>query len=121
MSAAFDREAALDRFGGDIRLMKDLIVVFLENAPRQLAEIRESIASCDSRRLERVAHTLKGDAGMWETYGVQETAKRLETMARDGDFSETETTCTQLEVELGGLTNALREFLSDAHPVHDQK
>lgn len=60
MSAAWDRAAALERVAGDQVLLAELITIFLEDYPGQLAALHQSLEQGDSDALRKAAHTLKG-------------------------------------------------------------
>src|SRR5207248_10364829 len=59
-STRLDRAAILARVEGDTTLLREVTDLFLEDAPRLLAEIRDAISRKDAKALERAAHALKG-------------------------------------------------------------
>ena len=58
-----DLPAALHRLGGSTKAYARFLQRFVEDHPRQLAELRASVAAHDFKAGARVAHTLKGLAG----------------------------------------------------------
>ncbi|MDO9504342.1 MAG: response regulator [Hydrogenophaga sp.] len=58
-----DLHAALHRLGGSTKAYARFLARFVEDQPRQLAELRSSVAAADFKAGARVAHTLKGLAG----------------------------------------------------------
>ena len=58
-----DLHAALQRLGGSTKAYARFLTRFVDDHPRQLAELRSSVAAGDFRAGARVAHTLKGLAG----------------------------------------------------------
>lgn len=80
----FDRHVALLRAGGDEELLKEIAMIFLEDYPKVLAEIRGALADGDGVRLEQSAHALKGSAANFGAEAVVEAASRLEQMGRAG-------------------------------------
>ena len=58
-----DLHAALHRLGGSTKAYARFLARFVEDHPRQLAELRASVAAGDFKAGARVAHTLKGLAG----------------------------------------------------------
>ena len=88
--AEFDRAAALLRVGGDEGLLEEVVSLFLEQVPRLMAEIRESIVSRDATRLEQASHKLKGSAGVFVSNGALRAVEELESMGRDGDLSSSQ-------------------------------
>lgn len=61
--SGLDRQFALSRVGGDEELLKEIALIFLEDYPNSLREIRAAIASGDASQLERAAHSLEGIGG----------------------------------------------------------
>src|SRR5262249_1948141 len=59
-AGSLDRALALSRVGGDAELLKEIAMLFLEEYPRVLDELRNAIARGDARSVERTAHGLKG-------------------------------------------------------------
>jgi HPt (histidine-containing phosphotransfer) domain-containing protein len=58
-----DRRSFLEGVGGDAARARELIALFLSNAPALLAAVRESLDRRDSETLKRAAHELKGAMG----------------------------------------------------------
>jgi HPt (histidine-containing phosphotransfer) domain-containing protein len=77
-----DRDLALSRVGGDIDLLKEIAVIFLDDAPRTIAEIAGAISSGDFEVLERSAHGLKGAAANFGARDVVDSAYELEKLGR---------------------------------------
>jgi len=79
--AAVDLARALLWVGGDRRLLRDLVGVFVEEAPGRLAELRRGAAARDAATVERVAHSLKGSAGLLGAASLQAASAELEERA----------------------------------------
>jgi two-component system, sensor histidine kinase and response regulator len=106
-AAVFDREAALTRVDGDLALLQELIRIFLDEFPRQLAEIREAIAAKDASRLSRAAHSLGGAVGNFGAEPAHEAALRLEAASARTDMARAIAAATDLERALEQLRPAL--------------
>jgi CheY-like chemotaxis protein len=102
-----DRDAALARVDGDEELLKDLVVLFLDDCPKLLSEIRVALARCDSTALTRAAHRLKGTVGNFTASAAFEAARRLEMIGRQGDLTGAEKAFAALEEEIERLKLAL--------------
>jgi CheY-like chemotaxis protein/HPt (histidine-containing phosphotransfer) domain-containing protein len=103
----FDKAEAMERAGGDEKLLKELLAAFLSEYPPLMAQIRDAIAQRDARRLERAAHTLKGAAGTVAVSAASHAAQRLEIMGRTGDLAGATLVCTELEDTLRRLRPAI--------------
>lgn len=76
-----DLARALHWVGGDRRLLRELVGVFVEEAPGRLAELRRAAAALDAPTVERVAHSLKGSAGLLGAASLRAVSAELEERA----------------------------------------
>jgi len=106
-----DPEAILARVEGDTILLKEVADIFLEDSPRLLREIKDSIARQDARTLERAAHALKGSLSNFGAVTACEATLALEKMGRYAKLTGAEQACTQLEMEIQLLTPELEALI----------
>jgi CheY-like chemotaxis protein len=106
-SAAVDWAAALDYFGGDRKLLRDLIRIFLEEYPRWLTELRQAIDAGSVAEVRRLAHSLKGSLAHFGAQNGCEAAYQLEMMGRSGILDGAADACAALASELERLRPAL--------------
>jgi CheY-like chemotaxis protein len=116
-TAGIDRAALLSRVGGDPELLRDVILLFLKDCPRMLAEVNESLRNQDAAQLRRAAHCLKGTVGNFTAGGAFTAAWRLEMMGRDGNMAGVEQVWSELRAELERLQPALASLASPAESV----
>ena len=100
---AFKRDELLDRVGGDEELMREVVGLFLEDAPRLLAELRRALSDGDAPAVYRTAHTLKGSAGNFGAQPLIDIAQRLEARSREGDMATSRAAFAALENEVNRL------------------
>jgi PAS domain S-box-containing protein len=103
----FDREALLARVENDQELLREIVALFLGEAPELLGAIREALERRDAPSLERSAHTLKGSVGNFGAKSAFETALKLETMGRNGDLSGGAEALAELETKISQLVKTL--------------
>jgi two-component system, sensor histidine kinase and response regulator len=112
-----DLAMALDQIGGDASLLRDIAGVFLEDCPKQLANIRAALEGQDAQALEKAAHSLKGSVGAFTHGPAFEAAQQLEGQARSGDFAGAEAAWSSLSSALDQLRPGLQELAGrDAGP-----
>jgi PAS domain S-box-containing protein len=104
-------KALLARVEGDRSLLKDLVVLFLEDSPGLLEELRRAVQQRDRHRIERAAHTLKGAVGNFGAVRAMELALKLETAGRT-DLSGITETFLELEQEMAGLFPELSNLIT---------
>lgn len=109
-ASPFDLPVALERLEGDRALLSQLAGIFRADAPVRLAAIETAVRSGDFRSLEREAHTLKNGAANFSAASTVEAARRLETLARDGQKAEIEDAASALRRELEQLLEAMRQI-----------
>jgi CheY-like chemotaxis protein/HPt (histidine-containing phosphotransfer) domain-containing protein len=112
-----DWKAALEYVGDDERLLRDLIGLFLEEYERWLREAREAIAAGNAAELKRPAHNLKGSLGHFGAQTAFETARALESLARNGILNDAPAVCSELERQLQQhIVPELQAFLGSQEP-----
>jgi PAS domain S-box-containing protein len=105
-----DRRQALERVGGDARLLRELIAVFLAESPKVLKEVAEALAERDAAKLGRAAHTLKGAVATFGAEPARAAAQQLERLGNRGDLAAAAAAVPHLEAEMERLQAALREL-----------
>jgi len=78
-----DRDAILERMDGDVELLDEIVVLFLEDLPRLVAAMRESLANADAAGLRMAAHAMKGSLSNFGSLPSGTLASELEAMGRD--------------------------------------
>lgn len=110
---AFNRARMIARLGGDEALGREIIQVFLDDAPGRLAAIKLAVHQADARALESAAHALKGALGSLAAEPALEVVRELETIGREGTMTDAMAAWRRLENELSALFAALRESQQD--------
>jgi HPt (histidine-containing phosphotransfer) domain-containing protein len=93
--------------GGDAQLFAELADLFVQDAPRRLADIREALRRRDAPALERAAHALKGSAANFGAKDTVAAAATLESLGRGGDIEGGEAVYADLERAMSRLLDAL--------------
>jgi HPt (histidine-containing phosphotransfer) domain-containing protein len=103
VQAVFDYPQVLDRVGGDIGLLAEVITLFLEDGPQLMSDIRHACAAGDPQALYRLAHTLKGSAANFDAHEVMAFAQQLEVCVAAGN----QDACGQVVDMLGASMDRL--------------
>jgi HPt (histidine-containing phosphotransfer) domain-containing protein len=96
--------------GGDRELLAEISRLFLDDAPKHLAEIERSIADGDSDGLRRAAHALKGAAANFEAESVVDASRMLEELGRAGTVEGAADFFRTLRRETDSLSETLQRF-----------
>jgi two-component system sensor histidine kinase/response regulator len=98
------------RVGGNRESLRMLVAAFDEECRNLLSEMRDALASGDTTRLRRAAHTLRGSAGIFSCQSVTDAATRLEAAGRLGNLAEAAPVVAELEMLARRLLPALHEI-----------
>ncbi|MBI4517040.1 MAG: Hpt domain-containing protein [Deltaproteobacteria bacterium] len=107
MDAVLDMDTALERLEGDHDLLRELVQLFLEEVPDLTRTIHGAVEQRQAKALQQAAHSLKGAAANLSATAVAESAKRLEHMGRDNDFSQAPEALAALQTNLERLAEVL--------------
>jgi two-component system, sensor histidine kinase and response regulator len=110
-SALIDRDALLASVGGSETLMREVVRVFLEDAPKQIAALDAAANARNAGAVATAAHALKGAAGLFSKKGAYEAARRVEQAARQDDLSEVDARAGDVRRELSKLEAELRRLV----------
>jgi CheY-like chemotaxis protein/anti-sigma regulatory factor (Ser/Thr protein kinase) len=112
--AVFDQDTALAHVEGDHELLKEVVGLFLVESPELLSMIHDSIARGDGQMLQQAAHSVKGAVSSFGAHAAREAALKLETLGREGNLSQAEFACAELDREIAHLTRALAVYRGSA-------
>ena len=106
--AAFDEPGLLARFSGNRRLLRTLVETFRGDCPRMMARIRSALGARDARALADAAHGLKGSVGNFGPSAALDTARKMESIARQAKLDDAWEVYATLEDDIARLLPALR-------------
>ena len=101
--AEWDLKELLERLDGDGEFLRELLVIFREDARQNLEKSRKAVAEHDLELLMRAAHTLKGMLRNLSMGAAAETAAALEAAARENRTDHSVALLEKLEKELEGI------------------
>ena len=97
----------------DEKLQRLLKVKFVKNNQNSCAEIKKAADEGDIKLANRLAHTLKSNAGQIREYGLQEAAAVAEAMLSEGNNLLTDEHVGVLEAELNLVLRKLEPLLAE--------
>ena len=83
-----DKADLLERLGGDVTLVHEMLRMFLDEGPRALKRIQAAFGSGDREGLRGAAHGLKGMAANLSAVACRDLGARLERAAREGEAAD---------------------------------
>jgi HPt (histidine-containing phosphotransfer) domain-containing protein len=109
----FDHEEMLERLGGDTELLDDVLVVFLEECPKMLEQVRGAVDEGDPMSVRRAAHSMKGALLNISAGPAAAEATQLELLGSEERLAESAAVLKRLQQELERLQQVLAEQTAD--------
>lgn len=111
---AWTPERMVTRLGGDVELARHLASLFVDECPRMLDQVRESLRGTNADTVRRAAHAFKGSVANFVDNGPAATAFELECLGRDNRLEHAPAVGARLEREVDALLVHLRRFAEGA-------
>ena len=99
---------------GDQTLVREVVKIFLDDCPLQMAAIKAAVDARDAVQIRTTAHALKGSAGYLRATLVFEAARKLEAIGRESALATADTLHQQLVAEIARLVEELRKIHEQA-------
>jgi signal transduction histidine kinase/DNA-binding response OmpR family regulator len=103
----FDREALLERVGGDEEIFAEIIGLFMEDAPKRIRMLGEAVAGGDATAVREQAHSLKGASANVGAVALQEVAYEVEKAGAADDLASAGRLLPVLDRQFGCLKTIL--------------
>jgi PAS domain S-box-containing protein len=104
----FDRAGLVSRLMGDEGLARELIAVFLEDIPKQIAALRGYLEAGNAARVARQVHTIKGASANLSGEVLRAVASDMEKAAKAGDLAAVTASMGELESAFDRLREAMK-------------
>jgi PAS domain S-box-containing protein len=93
----FDRHDLLKRVGGDEKLLKRVLEVFINTVPPQIEKLREAIEKKDSAQIKFQAHSIKGMSANVGSHYLRDIAFETEKAGENDDTEKSFRLLKELE------------------------
>jgi two-component system sensor histidine kinase/response regulator len=103
-----DRAGMLERLGGDEALAGDVIGLFIQDCPNQLAAIRAAVGRQSGEDIRKAAHALKGAAANLSASALFDATATLERIGAENRLDAAEAGWRRVLAEVSLLMNTLR-------------
>ena len=116
-SEHFDSEALWGRVDHDGALLRELVALFAEEAPRLLARIEEGIRAGLAGDVKRASHKLKGSLLQFSARSAVAAAQELEGKAQNGPLAGAAPLLHRLRHEIELLQQGLNAMVGGQAPA----
>jgi len=103
-----DRAGMLERLGGDEALAGDVIRLFIQECPNQLAAISAAVGRQSGEDIRKTAHALKGAAANLSASALFDATATLERIGAENRLDAAEAGWRRVLAEVSLLMNTLR-------------
>jgi CheY-like chemotaxis protein/nitrogen-specific signal transduction histidine kinase/HPt (histidine-containing phosphotransfer) domain-containing protein len=105
----FDRADMMARLMDDEELASTVITGFLEDIPKQIDALKDSLKARDVKKTERQAHSIKGAAAIVGGEVMRDTAFEMEKAGKAGDLETVTARMPDLETQFTQLKAAMEQ------------
>ncbi|MCA9166464.1 MAG: Hpt domain-containing protein [Planctomycetales bacterium] len=102
-----DLDNALNRLGSRVKLLRDMMDMFLEDNQPMLAEIEQAYRNRDAEAMSRTAHSLKSLVGVFDATECTAAALAVEQYGNEGDFEAAENGIKILKAKIALLVEVI--------------
>jgi HPt (histidine-containing phosphotransfer) domain-containing protein len=95
----FLREEALDRIGGDVDFLNELLALYDDEYASKIAGLRAAITACNMGEVRTLGHGLKGSSANLSLPGLLEAASAMETAGQEKNPAAAKKAFARLEEE----------------------
>ena len=123
IQSLWDATGTLERLGGDEKLLREVVRIFVDQTPGHLQILRLALAHGDAAAVEKTAHSLKGELGYLGVSGASQKARELEEMAGKQSLEKAAGTFMAFDQEISALLESMRgarDELRVASPAEKQ-
>jgi two-component system, sensor histidine kinase and response regulator len=110
----FEPQRALELVEGDRSVLASVVMLFLEQTPERLDEIRRALDAGDASSLERSAHTMEGAALSLAMPRIRDISHRIAVHSQRGELEQAAALVAELDEAVGSGTAAVRRAVDVA-------
>jgi HPt (histidine-containing phosphotransfer) domain-containing protein len=107
-------EELMERIDNDRAFLAELLAIFRDTWPGQLAAVRSALALSDHEEVKRAGHALKSALGNLSAMQAYHFASGIEMAGGAGDMARATVMTDQLEAELPRVEIALEGMCQEA-------
>jgi HPt (histidine-containing phosphotransfer) domain-containing protein len=101
------------RVDNDRELLRDLIIIFRDEFPNLVQDLRQAIANNNSKQAITASHTLKGMLANLAVSRATAAAAELEQKASMNDSASLQQSFSDFERETSGLMKEMESYLAE--------
>lgn len=111
-SASFDLQRFIANYSERSDILREILRLYCEEAPKRLQSIRDGIAASDDRAVGKAAHSLANTCGTLESLDGVREARALEIAARHGETETIRRKAQSLTAIVEAMVCEIDEYLA---------
>jgi len=111
-----DMPELLSRVDNDRELLRDLLMIFKDDFPRNLEDLRRAVASQDMKAAKVVSHTLKGMLSNLAVAKAAAAAAQLEQLSGGNTTTPLAEALAEFERQVDGLLPEMESYMEEVQP-----
>lgn len=108
--SAYNIDDFIEVYAGDNEIIREIIDIFLEEAPQRLHSLQQADASGVYEGVDRVAHSLANTSGTLRAEETLDLSRAVEGAVRSGNQGEVASLLPQLIESLSGVIAAVDSY-----------
>jgi HPt (histidine-containing phosphotransfer) domain-containing protein len=104
------KDILMKKFSDDTEMLRDTIIIFLEESPDQLIAMKNAILNKDKEKLQFNAHKIKGSIGVFDEGDLYYDASMLEEIGKAGKMDEADSMILSFEDRFINLREELKKI-----------
>ena len=112
-----DLQGLLGRVDNDRQLLNELLSIFKDGFPADLAKLHDAVTRGDLAEIARLSHTFKGTLGSLAADPAMNSAARLERTARAGQAAQLAAAFADFERDANSTLRELETYMAEARPA----
>jgi len=94
----------------DAAFVSQLVDTFLEDAPRQIKEMRAALKEGDAETFRRLAHSIKSNAATFGALELSDQARELEMLGKENKLDQVAGSLDAFEATFKSVARELRDL-----------
>lgn len=112
MDAIFDQAAFLERTMADPEIIEAVIESYFEDIPKQIELLKNALADRDAKKVQELAHRIRGASLNVSGLAIQSTAREMESAGANQDLTRAQALLPDMEKQFEELKQDMIESLS---------
>lgn len=99
---------------GDAGILQELVTIYLNDTPKQMAQLEEALARQDAPLAARAAHTIKGSSSNFGAEEFSRLANQIEAYGKSNNLPAAAAALPEFKASFAKVAGAMQQLISGA-------